>query len=109
MRYIEIISGPQTLYIDEEELEAIIENPSVHRVPGQPQEIAGISYYMGELVVYYNPFEMHGTAQQVYRCGIILRGGTGYRGILSDTVGEGTNNEQELEQIIKGVWVKKHD
>lgn len=109
MRYIEIICGPHTLYIDEEELEAIIENPSVHRVPGQPSEVAGISYYREKLVVYYYPLEWEKAPYKAYRCGIIMRSKNGYRGILSDEVGEGRDVPEELEQIMQGVWVKRCD
>lgn len=109
MRYIEIRSGQERMYIDEEKLEAIIDNPNVHCVPGQDEEIAGISYYMGRIVVYYLFPAVSGTERRQYRCGTIFRGPAGYSGVLSETAGESEAVPEEAEQIIQGVWVKKSD
>lgn len=109
MRYIAAKAGDKTLYIEQEMLEAIVDNPSVYRVPGSAADIVGISYYKGELAVYRCPSMTGSTAVIGHRCGILIRISGRLTGVLAETAGEEERDSQELEELIQGVWVKKSD
>lgn len=68
MQCIKIKDGEEILYLPREQIEQIEINPYVQQVPGSPAGICGISWYNGNLVVYYGNAD-----KKKKRCGILWK------------------------------------
>lgn len=106
MNAVAVKTGDKVLYIETECIDEIIMDPEIHEVPQADDNISGIAFYEGKLIIYYR----FGNNRSV-RCGILMKGKDNYRtGVLADDVTGGTVvDREELTLIISGVWEKKSD
>lgn len=106
MRYVTIHRAGQVFYVDEEQVQIIVEQPYIEKVPDGRQEIEGISCYNDKLVIYYRL-----SASREWSCAVILNNGRGntFTGIAGDTAGQEEKSPERLYEIMSGVWGEKND
>lgn len=99
MRCVKIRDRDEILCLPKDEIEKIEMNPEIQKVPGNHGSACGISWYQGEIVVYYGETE----GETNHCCGILWnRPDKGLVGVLADEVLDETEAifpEEELQKL----------
>lgn len=120
--YISLLLDSRTLYIDKDEVIAVVMRPEIKSVPRASRGVLGISFYKGDIVVYYNPLD-NGADNQTEKqdekmqcglsCGVIIKTyGGKLAGIAGDKIEEADVNIEDKEAVVSlwnGIWEKKCD
>jgi hypothetical protein len=101
MTYITAKTQDGYLYIDKEQVKAVVALPDIRKVPHTDDSVLGVSVYDEKLVVYYPT-----GSRMPPLCGIILKDG---RALAADEAGEEDADTQDLVSVMPGVWEKKID
>lgn len=105
MDYITVTTGDQLFYIEKQRTAAILERPSVLRVPEAQKEILGLFRYDGAVL----PLYCLGAGRE-YRCAVVVQPEIGDAfGIAAVSVGEEHMGGGELAPVLTCVWEKKYD
>lgn len=98
-------SGEKKLLIDKNEIETVLMQPEIQKVPDADEAIQGISVYRDRLVIYYL-FGEHREA----RCGIIMKSEKKFLiGFTSDSVEVEEREPEELRSVWRGIWEMRSD
>ncbi len=108
----------QVLYADKNMIIAVVMRPEIWKVPGESSRGLGISFYEGDLVIYYDQFEEEKGSEQSqermeFACGIIFRTEEGnLAGLAGDSTGEMEFSQEDMDDIVSmgsGIWVRRCD
>lgn len=117
-QFLTLKRGGRTIYIDRELTVAVVMRPEILKVPMSPRNILGISFYEGELVVYYDQSPESGEETGVsgngeFACSVIFRTESGQlAGMAGDSLGEGADEAEVKVSVLSlgnGIWEKKSD
>ena len=106
MRVITVKAGDKLLYVEPQYIEVVIAQPLIWKVPQAEEAIRGISCYEKKLVVYYQF-----SGETMADCGVLLKISDEFlSGIAADEVeGESDVEEEDMAQLMTGVWESKRD
>lgn len=105
MDFVKVTSGNTIYYIEKQQTAAILEWPSVLRVPEAQKEILGLFCYGGTVLPLYTP-----GAPGKFRCVVVVRPGIGEAfGIAAEFVEEEQMECGELTPVFSGVWGRTCD
>ncbi|MBU3874254.1 hypothetical protein HGO97_000275 [Faecalicatena sp. AGMB00832] len=108
----------QVLYAEKTMVTAVVMRPEIWKVPGESSRGLGISFYEGDLVIYYDQFEEEKGIEQSqermeFACGIIFRTEEGnLAGLAGDSTGEKEFSQEDMDDIVSvgsGIWVRRSD
>lgn len=105
MSYIMVKTGKKELYIEKEAMKAVVMKPKIYKVPDAAENIDGISWFEGRIVVYYKMDE-----SQHADFGVILESDKSMlNGIAGESADEEEADKDMLISVMPGVWEKKSD
>lgn len=116
--YMTLVRGGAILYIEKSVVMAVVMAPEIYKIPEADRWVQGVSFYEGQLVVYYDQLEEVKGAGWLRRkvspaCGVIFRTSAGsLAGFIGDAMGETVFSAAEASDLVSmgnGIWVKKRD
>lgn len=103
MELVTVRDGDRIIYVEKERIKEIILRPEIQQVPGAPGHVSGIIIY-GDMALAVFRLGNDGAA----KCAIVMHTPDAGRlwGITGEPDGEEAQDEQNLTEIMPGIWEK---